>query len=210
MPAISIPSGIAPGISYEHCAEKWDPVFRIARCEHNSMNIAVRVDSAAQTLHFDGRTFPCAMGKGGACRSEAKREGDGCTPLGTWPIRGALLRPGRVELRQAPLIPWRWTRENDGWSDGADDPAYNRPVILPHPFSHEPLQREDAAYDIVIVLGYNDAPPWRGMGSAIFWHIWVPKDDGAPKPTEGCIAIARKDMDRILPHLLPGTAMEVF
>lgn len=169
----------------------------------------IRVDSATRTLHFEGHAIPCTIGKGGACRADAKREGDGCTPLGRWPVRGALLRPGRVTLDRPPLIPWRWTRPDDGWSDDADDPAYNRPVLLPRGFSHERLQREDAAYDIIIVLGHNAAPPVPGMGSAIFWHLWVPGADGAPKPTEGCIAIAREEMDRILPALRPGMAMAI-
>jgi len=68
----------------------------------------------------------------------------------------------------------------------------------------------DVAYDIVIVLGHNDAPPVRGMGSAIFWHIWVPGEGGSPKPTEGCVAIAREKMDSILPMLEPSMAMEIF
>lgn len=170
---------------------------------------AVRVDTAARLLHFEGAVIPCSIGKGGACPASAKREGDGCTPLGTWPIRGVLLRPGRVELAETPLLPWRWTRAEDGWSDGADDPAYNRPVHLPHGFSHERLQREDAAYDIIVVLGHNDAPPVPGAGSAIFWHLQVAGEDGMPKATEGCIAIARGDMERILPRLHPGMAMEI-
>ena len=170
----------------------------------------VRVDTTAHILTFKDIAIPCSIGKGGACAADAKREGDGCTPLGIWPIRGALIRPGRVNLQRASLIPWRWTRDNDGWSDGVDDPAYNRPVLLPHRYSHERLQREDAAYDIVIVLGHNDAPPVRGMGSAIFWHIWVPGEGGSPKPTEGCVGIAREKMDSILPMLEPGMAMEIF
>jgi len=170
----------------------------------------VRVDTQAQRLSlFDGMMFPCAIGRGGACAAQDKREGDGCTPLGLWPIRGVLLRPERVTLPARPAVPWRWTRSCDGWSDGADDPAYNRPVLLPRAHSHEILQREDAAYDIIIVLGHNDAPPVPGMGSAIFWHIWVPDESGAPRPTEGCIAIAREDMDQILPLLKPGMHLEI-
>lgn len=169
----------------------------------------VRVDTAARTLSFGGRTIPCVIGRGGACPAGEKREGDGRTPLGCWPIRAALVRPGRVTLSPPPLVPWRWVRDNDGWSDDAGDPAYNRPVTLPRPFSHERLQRDDAAYDIIVVLGHNDAPPVPGMGSAIFWHLWVPDGDGTPRPTEGCVAIARKEMDRILPGLRPGMAMEI-
>lgn len=170
----------------------------------------IRVDTVARRLFFAGESFPCAIGKGGPCAAEDKQEGDGCTPLGLWPVRGVLLRPGRVNIPETPHIPWRWTRAGDGWSDGADDPAYNRPVMLPHPFSHEDLQREDAAYDIIIVLGHNDAPPVPGRGSAIFWHIWVPGGAGAPKATEGCIAVARETMGRILPRLRPGMAMHIF
>ena len=40
------------------------------------------------------------------------------------------------------------------------------------------------------VLGWNDAPPRRGRGSAIFLH--VARDDYAP--TEGCIALALTDL----------------
>jgi L,D-peptidoglycan transpeptidase YkuD (ErfK/YbiS/YcfS/YnhG family) len=169
----------------------------------------LRVHTASRTLTFNNIVIPCAIGKGGACAASAKREGDGCTPLGIWPVRGVLLRPGRVTLERTPLIPWRWTRENDGWSDGMDDPAYNRPVLLPHAYSHERLQRDDAAYDIIIVLGHNDAPPVPGMGSAIFWHIWIPGEGGSTKPTEGCVAIEREKMDSILPRLAPGMAMEI-
>jgi len=171
---------------------------------------AVEVDTAARTLTFAGETIPCAIGKGGACPASAKQEGDGCTPLGSWPVRGVLLRPERAALPTTALsIPWRWTRANDGWSDGIDDPAYNRPVTLPHRFSHERLQREDAAYDIIVVLGHNDMPPMPGMGSAIFWHLWVNGPDGTPKPTEGCVAIARDAMQYILPRLTSATIMNI-
>lgn len=169
----------------------------------------LRVDSAAATLTVDGTAFPCVLGRSGVCPAEAKREGDGCTPLGRWAVRAALLRPGRVAPEAAPAIPWRWTRPGDGWSDDTADPAYNRPVALPRPFSHEQLQREDAAYDIILVLGHNDAPPVPGQGSAIFWHIWRPRDDGSIRPTEGCIAVSRETMDAVLPRLRPGTMIDI-
>jgi L,D-peptidoglycan transpeptidase YkuD (ErfK/YbiS/YcfS/YnhG family) len=170
---------------------------------------AIEVDAAAGTLTFAGNTIACTIGRGGACPADAKREGDGCTPLGSWPVRGVLLRPGRVSAPPRLAIPWRWTRSNDGWSDGIDDPAYNRPVILPHRFSHERLQRDDAAYDIIVVLGHNDAQPVPGMGSAIFWHLLVNDTNGGGKPTEGCVAIARNAMENMLPLLTPSTIMNV-
>ncbi len=162
----------------------------------------IRVDTAARRLAFADFAIDCAIGKGGACSAQAKQEGDGCTPLGRWPVRGALLRPGRVQVM--PAIAWRWTRPGDGWSDGIDDPAYNRPVQLPRRFSAETLQRADEAYDMIVVLGHNDAPPAPGAGSAIFFHCWL---DG--HPTEGCVAIARSAMLRLLPLLTPDTVMEI-
>ena len=173
------------------------------------MTERIIVDTQARALNFAEISYPCTIGKGGACAASDKREGDGCTPRGLWPIRGVLLRPGRVRPQTALALPWRWTRPDDGWSDDVKDPAYNRPILLPRGFSHELLQRDDAAYDIIIVLGHNDAPPVPGMGSAIFWHLQVTGEDGQPKPTEGCIAISRQDMDDILPRLKPGITMEI-
>ncbi|RVT43915.1 L,D-transpeptidase family protein [Sphingobium algorifonticola] len=164
----------------------------------------IHVDTAACRLRFDDIDIPCAIGKGGACPADEKREGDGCTPLGTWPIRGALLRPERVTLPWPLTLPWRWTRSGDGWSDGVDDPQYNRPVQLPHRFSAETLHRTDQAYDIVVVLGHNDAPPMPAAGSAIFFHCWVDA-----RPTEGCVAIAKAEMIALLPRLTPASVMQI-
>lgn len=167
------------------------------------------VDTGALTLTFRDDHYPCVIGKGGACAAAAKREGDGCTPLGAWPLRGVLLRPDRVTLSPSLRLPWRRIRTDDGWSDGADDPCYNRPVRLPHAHSAERLWRDDAAYDVIVVLGHNDAPPVSNAGSAIFFHLWVPDDAGTPKPTEGCVAVARETMLALLPRLAPGTVMRI-
>jgi L,D-peptidoglycan transpeptidase YkuD (ErfK/YbiS/YcfS/YnhG family) len=164
----------------------------------------IRVDISARRLSIGEIDVPCAIGKGGACAATDKREGDGCTPLGTWLVRGVLLRPGRVPEGARPQAPWRWTHADDGWSDDPLDPAYNRPVILPRATSAETLQREDQAYDVIVVLGHNDAPPVPGAGSAIFFHIWV---EG--RPTEGCVAVAKDDMLRILPLLTAGSVMDI-
>nr|WP_301287208.1 L,D-transpeptidase family protein [Sphingobium sp. OAS761] len=144
----------------------------------------------------------CTIGRGGACAAADKAEGDGCTPLGRWPIRAVLLRPGKVAATGIRL-PWRWIGASDGWSDDPSDPAYNRPVRLPRVTSAETLIRKDDAYDVIVVLGHNDAPPVPGKGSAIFLHL----SEG--RPTAGCIAIERADMLRLVPLLAPGDAMDI-
>jgi len=162
----------------------------------------VRVESGAGRLTFGDLAIACAIGRAGACAAADKREGDGCTPIGAWPIRGVLLRPGKVEAKGIRL-PWRWVRAQDGWSDDPADAAYNRPVRLPRSFSAESLIRGDDAYDIIVVLGHNDAPPVPGQGSAIFFHL----SEG--RPTAGCVAIDRGDMLRLLPLLAVGDAVEI-
>lgn len=165
------------------------------------MNI-VQVDAGALRVRFGDLDFLCAIGRGGICAADDKREGDGCTPLGRWPIRGVLLRPGKVEA-QGIRLPWRWVREGEGWSDDPEDPAYNRPVHLPRTTSAENLLRDDDAYDVIVVLGHNDAPPVPGKGSAIFFHL----SEG--RPTAGCVAVEREDMRKLLPLLAPGDVMEI-
>lgn len=162
------------------------------------------VDSAALTLSHAGMTTRCVIGRSGACPAADKREGDGCTPVGHWPLRTVLFRPGRAAPPPALRLPWRWIGAQDGWSDDPADSAYNQPVRHPHGFSAERLVRDDPLYDIIIVLGHNDAPPRPGAGSAIFFHLWH-----EAKPTEGCVAIDRAAMDRLLPLLEPADRMIV-
>lgn len=155
-------------------------------------------------LEADGFRVPVTVGRSGIVAPAAKREGDGATPAAVLPLRGVLLRPDRVPL--VPLrLPWRWLRPDDGWSDSPADPAYNRPVPHPHPFGAERLWREDSLYDVIVVLGWNDAPVVPGRGSAIFWHLARP--DGGP--TEGCLATAREDLLAVLPRLGTGSVVEV-
>ena len=164
----------------------------------------MRVDTAARTLTAFGVTMACVIGRHGACPADAKREGDGCTPLGRFPLRAALLRPDRVAT-PATALPWRWLRPADGWSDDPRDPDYNRPVSHPRPFSAEALWRDDGVYDVIIPIGWNDVPVTAGHGSAIFLHCTRP--DFAP--TEGCVAVPRAALLAILAELTIASAIEI-
>ena len=97
------------------------------------------------------------------------------------------------------------TQPEDGWCDSPEDPAYNRPVRLPYAASCETLQRQDELYDIVVILGHNDAPPVPGLGSAIFLHCAKP---GYP-PTLGCVALAKEDLIDVLGKVSPGDRIEI-
>ena len=153
-----------------------------------------------RVLRLGPLAWRCALGRGGI-RTD-KQEGDGATPVGVLPLRRVFYRADRVSppacrLPVEPLAP------ADGWCDDPADAAYNKRVTLPHPARHETLWREDGLYDLVGVLGWNDAPVVRGRGSAIFLHLARP--DLAP--TEGCVALAGRDLRAALAAGL--TAIEV-
>ena len=146
--------------------------------------------------------FPCALGRSGS--RVRKREGDGATPIGDWPIRQVLYRADRLAL---PPLAWpaRPIQRADGWCDDAAAPSYNRAVLLPCPARAEQLWRDDGLYDVVVVLGHNDDPPVAGLGSAIFMH--VARSDMAP--TEGCVALAREDLLDVLKDCDGATRLSV-
>jgi L,D-peptidoglycan transpeptidase YkuD (ErfK/YbiS/YcfS/YnhG family) len=155
-------------------------------------------------MELPGRLAQCALGWAGVVAGGAKREGDGTSPAGLWPMRRVLWRPDRgpapaTRLATAPIAP------DDGWCDAPDDPAYNQPVRLPCRASAERLWREDRLYDVVVVLGQNDSPVVPGAGSAIFLHLASP--DFAP--TQGCVALAPSDLAHLLSLARPGDAVRI-
>ena len=154
---------------------------------------------------WDQRRTRCALGKAGVVAAADKREGDNKSPLGLWPIRRVLYRPDVYPDGPVTRLPAQPIAPDDGWCDAPDDPAYNRPVRLPHGASAERLWRDDAVYDLVVVLGHNDDPPVPGLGSAIFLHL---ARDGYPG-TEGCVALARADVEALLAAASPGDAVEI-
>ncbi len=107
--------------------------------------------------------------------------------------------------RPATPMPVRTIHEQDGWCDAPADRNYNRPVRHPYAAGAERLWRQDALYDIVVILGYNEHPRVRGRGSAIFMHVAAP----GYAPTEGCIALTRAHLVRLLQRLRPGTTVGV-
>ncbi len=153
-------------------------------------------------IYGDGFEFPCAFGKGGF--TLYKREGDGATPRGLFPLRQCLYRADRHPAPQTEL-PLSAIAPDDSWCDDPASQFYNLPVKLPFIPSHEKLWRDDHAYDFIVPIGYNDLSPTPGLGSAIFLHLAKP----GYLPTEGCIAVALEDMLAMLPLLGPETLMDI-
>ena len=125
-------------------------------------------DKSTGILQAGNRRVTCALGHSGI--TARKREGDGATPAGSWPFRTLFYRKDRVDL---PAIQLQTSEISayDGWCDDPECPEYNQLVSLPFSGSHENMWRDDHLYDLVVPLGYNDAPPVAGLGSAIFFHL---------------------------------------
>ncbi len=149
-----------------------------------------------------GPAVPCALGRSG--RRALKREGDGAAPIGSFALEAVLYRPDRV-LRPRTGLPLRAVGRQDGWCDAACDRNYNRLVRHPYPASAEELWRGDGLYDVIVVLHYNRRPRIRGRGSAIFMHVARP----GLAPTEGCIALRRADLLRLIARLRRGARVHV-
>lgn len=147
---------------------------------------------------------PCALGRNGCIAEADKREGDGKTPLGTYPLRQVFYRPERMSapvcaLPKTPLSP------EMGWCDDEAHTQYNQLVQLPFVGSHEKMWRDDGLYDAVVVLGHNDEPVVKGHGSAIFIHIAKPDLE----PTEGCVALSRSNLLSFLKLLRAGDVVQI-
>lgn len=149
-------------------------------------------------LIWNGKEYKCAIGKGGVTKD--KKEGDGKTPVGCFPIRKIFYRADRILKPQSVFKTFEITPA-DGWCDDPKDLNYNRQIKLPYGASYENLWRNDNLYDVIVVLGYNDNPPVAGKGSAIFMHLARP--DYAP--TLGCIALSLEDLLKILREINVNT-----
>jgi len=150
-----------------------------------------------------------AIGPGGIAVKGG--EGDGITPIGSWPVREIFYRADRIAKPDVQLK-LRAIAPDDGWCDAPNDPNYNRLVKLPYPASAETMWRDDHLYDLVAVLGFNDDPVVAGKGSAIFLHlarsVGESRSDTSKEPgyanTHGCVALKHDDALAALEQLRPG------
>ena len=167
--------------------------------------IVVRSLSARSTvgrLQCGNLVLRCALGRSGI-RSQ-KREGDGATPRGQHRFESAFFRRDKT-ARPRTALSLTATRRNDGWCDAAKDRNYNRRISHPYPASAEHLWRSDSLYDVVVVMDYNRRPRRRGAGSAIFMHVAAQ----GLKPTEGCVALSRRDLLKVLARIGPRTRIVI-
>jgi L,D-peptidoglycan transpeptidase YkuD (ErfK/YbiS/YcfS/YnhG family) len=153
-------------------------------------------------LIWPGGSARAAVGRTGVAAN--KREGDGATPAGIFPLASGFYRPDRMGPPHSGLLV-RALSPRDAWVDDPADHNYNRLISLPYPAHTEQMWLEDAVYDLLVVIRYNMDPVVPGEGSAIFLHIARPDFS----PTAGCIAVEKDVLARLMPLLGFGSTITV-
>jgi L,D-peptidoglycan transpeptidase YkuD (ErfK/YbiS/YcfS/YnhG family) len=144
-------------------------------------------------------SFDGVIGKNGFAKPGEKREGDGKSPSGIFPLKMTFGYHDSIVTKMS----YRQALPNDLWIDDVNAADYNRWVKKDdtQAVSYEKMKRDDNLYKYGIVIEYNTNPVIKGHGSAIFFHVW----GGENMATEGCAAVSEDNIVRILDWLTPQT-----
>jgi L,D-peptidoglycan transpeptidase YkuD (ErfK/YbiS/YcfS/YnhG family) len=197
---LSAPASVASAAPV-YC--KLNPTFAVAQV------IWVDGSGPRQTTRLCARVSPgrYVMQKGpyfghvgvkGVAAPGAKREGDGKTPYGSYPMRGGFgiyANPGLASS-------WLRTSWRDVWVDDSRSALYNTHQRLPANgrWASAERMRLSPAYNYAQVIGYNERRT-RGRGSAIFLHV----DQG--RGTAGCVSLPTSSLLAVLRWEKPGAWM---
>ncbi|MDQ1244972.1 MAG: hypothetical protein QG565_1313 [Campylobacterota bacterium] len=142
-------------------------------------------------LGYSGLGF--GLGKKELSRAKeapTKREGDKKAPIGVFTLDAIFGYEKDTEFK----MPYLHATKNLICVDDSDSKFYNQIIkkqdVLPNSF--EEMRREDAQYELGIVVGHNKEQQ-KGAGSCIFIH--VEKYEGAP--TAGCTSMSLENIRKI-------------
>ena len=152
-------------------------------------------------LKYKKFEFRCALGKAGI--KNKTKEGDNITPKGTYKAIKLFYRTDKISKIKTILKKFK-IKKNMGWCDDPRSKFYNKEIKLPSLYSHEKLYRKDNIYDLVVVLNYNFKPIIKNKGSAIFIHV-----TNKYKSTQGCIALKKEDLIKLLSVIKKNTKIKV-
>jgi L,D-peptidoglycan transpeptidase YkuD (ErfK/YbiS/YcfS/YnhG family) len=135
-----------------------------------------------------------------------RREGDGTTPIGTFPISSTMYgnapNPG-VRFRYVRL------RCGDWWVEDPRSPAYNTfqrlgcGVRPPFRVTTPDMSKDRRAYAHLAVVEFNMHPVVPGRGSGIFLHAQTGSS------TNGCVSLRLADLGHVLRWLSPAAAPQI-
>ena len=153
-------------------------------------------------LTYNQFKVKCAVGKRGV--NLKRKEGDFITPIGLYKIKYILYRKDRIKKIPSKLRKIR-IKKNMGWCDDPKSKRYNKLVNLPFSYGYEQLFKKENIYDIILVLNYNMRPIKKNKGSAIFIHVSKKNF----KKTEGCVAIQKRDLLKIVKEIKKNTKVMI-
>jgi L,D-peptidoglycan transpeptidase YkuD (ErfK/YbiS/YcfS/YnhG family) len=144
-------------------------------------------------------------GSGHLILAADRREGDHATPIGVFGIGatmyGNALNPGGLHYRYHHLVCGDWWNE-DPYSANYSRFVHVRCGSTPDFAAwSEPLWTETVPYPYFAVIEFNTDPVIggaQGRGSGIFLHSWM------GGPTEGCVALPRTRLLKVLRWLNPA------
>ena len=154
-------------------------------------------------LYFQKYKLRCSVGKRGI--SINKKEGDKKTPKGEFKLKYILYRKDRIfdlKTRLKKIV----IKKRMGWCDDPNSNYYNKIINFPSKYSAEKLWKKENVYDIIIVIDYNLNPVIKNKSSAIFIHIAKRKY----QPTNGCIALTKKNIKLISSKINEKTKLKVY
>ncbi len=137
--------------------------------------------------------------------AQVKREGDGRSPAGAFPLETAF---GFEPAAAASWVRMPYLSLTPGTECVDDDVSshYNtlvdRTAVSAVDWQSAERMRSIAQYRLGVVVGYNSAPPRRGGGSCIFLHIW----SGPRSTTAGCTAFDAAALEALMRWLDPARA----
>ncbi|MDF3821529.1 L,D-transpeptidase family protein [Leptospira sp. 96542] len=134
--------------------------------------------------------IPVQLGRSGLIEKNKKREGDGFTPKGIYPIKRIF---GKKDL-SVKKLEYTKIKKNHYWGSNPNSKHYNQFLTKKEEGSISLFNSK--IYELFVVVEYNTYPAIPGFGSMIFIHGWE-----ETKPTSGCVGIDPKILNSILRHL---------
>ena len=153
------------------------------------------------TLLIDDFELKCCIGKNGVTKK--KKEGDKCTPFGTYKLGKLYYRSDRVNKPKTKLQT-KEIKKNMGWCNNPKSEFYNKEILIDDNNGYESLYRKDNKYNYIIIINYNRKKIIPYKGSAIFLHL-----TNNYKATAGCIAVKKSDFEIIIKLINKKTRIKI-
>jgi len=172
-----------------------------SRATYATARVWTRVDGCWTEA---GGPYVARVGRNGVRAN--KREADGATPAGTFPIGGTMYGNSPSPGVSYPYVRLRC---GDWWVEDSRSPAYNTFQRVgcgrkpPFKVTTPDMSTSPRAYAHLAVIDYNLHPVVPGRGSGIFLHVQI------GKATSGCVSLPRPTLVRVLRWLRPDALPQI-